>query len=837
MKFLKIISLIAALLLSATAVHAAPDSKGTDFWLAFPGQLSSGQLTLFIAGDTSTSGNVSIPGLAFSQNFIVTPGQVTVVNLPVNAQLTTIDGIEAKGIHVTAENEVTVYGLNRASATTDAYLGLPTDILGLEYLALGFGNVNIVNGTEFAVAATADNTTVTITPSVTTGARTAGTPYNIVLNQGQVYQLRDTNPAPDDLSGTIITSDKKIAVFGGHECANIPDGNTLACDHVVEALPPTETWGKSFVTIPLATRENGDTFRFLASVNGTHLTVNGTVVATLNRGQFHQQIINGPATITSDQPILVAQYSNGCTFDSSCGPTDGDPFMMLIPPFEQFLGQYTVSTPDAQGNPSPQFPANFVNVVAPNTALGTITIDGTAINDIPASNKTILAIGSSGFTGAQISLSQGSHTLSGSLPFGAFLYGFGFFDSYGYPGGLSLAPVARVSHVALTPKEAFNQIGTQHCVTANVTDQNDQILVGVRVDFNVTGANQTAGFSNTNSDGNAEFCYTGQHAGQDTITAAVGDISDTASKSWVVEGNNPPTAISPSPPDVTTPEDTPKLITLKGSDPENNTLTFIIPARSTHGSLTQTCGANSASKKTKTKKPKKPKKGKDGGTAAVIPVVVECNITYTPDPNYNGPDSFTFKVNDGTVDSAPATVNITVTPVADAIQIDDESVIFESKTASNPGFFSPGIAVGFTVSNPDNRDSITLDVLSLRAQNKPKNCGANIADSDVIVFAPPTFSEVVPLFQNAGEIKAAEIGGDAMKIATLQGCSITLVVEFTFQQHNVQTQFSGSACIDSDTLELTSPCPISVASASRRSRALNGATTNTAAKMAPPRVR
>src|ERR1051326_2230805 len=216
MKFLKIISLIAALLLSATAVHAAPDSKGTDFWLAFPGQLSSGQLTLFI------------PGLAFSQNFIVTPGQVTVVNLPVNAQLTTIDGIEAKGIHVTAENEVTVYGLNRASATTDAYLGLPTDILGLEYLALGFGNVNIVNGTEFAVAATADNTTVTITPSVTTGARTAGTPYNIVLNQGQVYQLRDTNPAPDDLSGTIITSDKKIAVFGGHECANIPDGNTLA---------------------------------------------------------------------------------------------------------------------------------------------------------------------------------------------------------------------------------------------------------------------------------------------------------------------------------------------------------------------------------------------------------------------------------------------------------------------------------------------------------------------------------------------------------------------------------------------------------------------------------
>ena len=42
------------------------------------------------------------------------------------------------------------------------------------------------------------------------------------------------------------------------------------------------------------------------------------------------------------------------------------------------------------------------------------------------------------------------------------------------------------------------------------------------------------------------------------------------------------------------------------------------------------------------------------------------NLTYTPAANYNGPDSFTFTVNDGTVDSAAATVSITVTPVNDA---------------------------------------------------------------------------------------------------------------------------------------------------------------------------
>ena len=41
-------------------------------------------------------------------------------------------------------------------------------------------------------------------------------------------------------------------------------------------------------------------------------------------------------------------------------------------------------------------------------------------------------------------------------------------------------------------------------------------------------------------------------------------------------------------------------------------------------------------------------------------------FTYVPDANYNGADSFTYKVNDGTDDSNVATVNLTVKPVNDA---------------------------------------------------------------------------------------------------------------------------------------------------------------------------
>ena len=42
------------------------------------------------------------------------------------------------------------------------------------------------------------------------------------------------------------------------------------------------------------------------------------------------------------------------------------------------------------------------------------------------------------------------------------------------------------------------------------------------------------------------------------------------------------------------------------------------------------------------------------------------SFTYTPAANYNGPDSFTYKANDGTADSSPVTVSLTVTAVNDA---------------------------------------------------------------------------------------------------------------------------------------------------------------------------
>jgi hypothetical protein len=410
---------------------------------------------------------------------------------------------------------VAVYGLNRIQYTTDAYLGLPKDVLGTEYRVLAYTSNGLPS--QLTVVASENATTVTINPTTDAGSHPAGVPFDVTLQQGEVYQLGGAV----DVTGSSVIADKPVAVYGGNNCANIPPGYGY-CDYLVEQMPPLTAWGKSFVTVPLAARSKGDTFRILANEDNTAVTINGAVVATLNKGQFHEQIIEVSSVITSSAPVLVAQYANGSQYDEALG----DPFEMLIPPFEQFLTKYTVSTP-ADG-----FEINYANLVVSNAEVGNVKMDGVAI---PAASYS--PIGSSGFSGAQVAITQGGHTFSGTLPFGVFVYGFNDDDSYGYPGGSSYSPIAVVSKVNLTPKTGTSLINKAYCLVATILDQKDQPLKDIRVDFMATGVNSAVGSVQTNVSGAADFCYSGANVGTDTVTAMVGTLFDMATVTWT-KGNS-----------------------------------------------------------------------------------------------------------------------------------------------------------------------------------------------------------------------------------------------------------------------------------------------------------
>ncbi|HZB23348.1 MAG TPA: Ig-like domain-containing protein, partial [Gaiellaceae bacterium] len=89
----------------------------------------------------------------------------------------------------------------------------------------------------------------------------------------------------------------------------------------------------------------------------------------------------------------------------------------------------------------------------------------------------------------------------------------------------------------LTPPSATNTVDEEHCVTATVEDTFGNPTPGVAVNFSVSGTNPRVGAGVTDMNGEAEFCYFGVFAGDDTITAtAVGGTnpSDTATKRWVL---------------------------------------------------------------------------------------------------------------------------------------------------------------------------------------------------------------------------------------------------------------------------------------------------------------
>lgn len=409
---------------------AIVDNRGKEFWLAFPAQYqaSAPALTLLITAETSTTVQVTAPGVSFSSAVTVAAGSSVTVILPETAMLGAMDGVENLGVHVLADQDISVFGIEYQAYATDGYLGLPVTALGSQYLVASYQTDLAVGSTEFALVAAQDGTSVTITLPVSVGAHPALSPYAVSLNLGQTYQIQDP-VLNDDLTGAQISSNQPVALFGANSCVDIPSG-VITCNMVLEQMFPLTAWGVNFVTFPLATRKNGDTFRFLASVDGTQVGVNGTMLPTLNRGQFLDRVLTVPSVVTASAPLLVIQYSNSRLFDDPAN-LNGDPSMTLIPSTDHFRDDYLVAVPYSG------FATNELNVVAPNGAVGSVNLDGSAI---PAGSFT--PIGASGFSGVQLAVAPGPHHLSGSSPFGIQAYGFDARDAYGYAGGLKFSTIA-----------------------------------------------------------------------------------------------------------------------------------------------------------------------------------------------------------------------------------------------------------------------------------------------------------------------------------------------------------------------------------------------------------
>jgi VCBS repeat-containing protein len=90
-----------------------------------------------------------------------------------------------------------------------------------------------------------------------------------------------------------------------------------------------------------------------------------------------------------------------------------------------------------------------------------------------------------------------------------------------------------------------------------------------------------------------------------------------------------------------------------------------------------------------------------GAQHGTLALNADGSFSYTPDANYNGLDSFTYKANDGEADSNVATVSLTVTPVNDApVAVDDSYITNEDTTLT--------VAAASVLANDSDVDSAAL---------------------------------------------------------------------------------------------------------------------------------
>lgn len=234
------------------------NSEGTEFWLCFTrnymnerrdGIGNSNQLInleLFITANTTSKVTVEIDGIGYKKQVKVEGGTVTNLAVDPSAQVMGEEVIQRLGVHIISDNPISVYGLSRRWQTTDTYLGLPVSVLGTEYRAICYSFSEGMMS-QFSVVATEDSTKVTIIPTVKTRKHPADKPYTVNLKRGDVFPVgaEVEGGGTGDLTGTLIRSNKKIAVFSGHQCAYVPRG-LIGCNHLVEQLPPINAWGKHY---------------------------------------------------------------------------------------------------------------------------------------------------------------------------------------------------------------------------------------------------------------------------------------------------------------------------------------------------------------------------------------------------------------------------------------------------------------------------------------------------------------------------------------------------------------------------------------------------------------
>lgn len=415
--------------------------EGYDFWFAVPYSILTRTTTegwadapamISITARNSTwvvveSGDgVSLP----RTDLFIPAGGVGKVKLPENIFLSENDSEKPsnKGIHISSAEPVSVVVFTAFCWASESFRVYPSEWVGKRYYTLNlyqdkFGDH--LCPPEFVVVATEDATSVTYTPKVATGKVSAGSGKSVTLQKGQTLLVLGKpsesvswNTDRSDLTGSLITSNKPVAVISGHTKAAYPQfpdvSQNLSYEYprntIFEMMPPVEHCGKEFIIVSYYNTNRccqtnnsvggiNSMLRFVATESGTFISkaiynysqnsielvrVSNSMLA----GEMCDIVVKYPevAYYVSNKPVLAGLYNFSWSEDvlSSLSRSGASALIYCIP-IERWISRAIIPIEPTSGY------ENYLYVTFKTSDLGKLYYNGQTFSSKFGSGITSIA--------------------------------------------------------------------------------------------------------------------------------------------------------------------------------------------------------------------------------------------------------------------------------------------------------------------------------------------------------------------------------------------------------------------------------------------------------------
>lgn len=441
----RLLQIFIALFCLINTSQALSPSSSREYWVSTFGMNKDSaiaadstlqQFWVLVSSKNGCTGTITNPNTGYSKSFTVAPNSVSKVGIPYiqvyNHSDTDSVFVSKRSILVTTSDSAAVYLGNYQQSTYDATAVFPVKSLGVSYRVImsnhpkNFFKQYYDNTAAINIISTEDNTILkfNLADTVKNGNETylPNVDYYKTLNKGEVLNIVGLKLLGSSFESTNC---HKIAVFSGNYCSQIPY-NCLACDLLVEQIPPVNTWGQRFMVRSTLKRVNDSRIYITANEDNTLVTINkpaSQYTFSLNSGEYVD--INSDTIgidITSSKPIAVVQFAEGVQLSKR-----GDPMMMWINPNEQMIREAIFAAP-----PTVHVTNHYIQLFVNTTDISNTYLDGVNI----ASAFSIFSLNTN-YAVARIEISPTTHHIKNTGGFLGYVYGYdsGAYltqESYGY---------------------------------------------------------------------------------------------------------------------------------------------------------------------------------------------------------------------------------------------------------------------------------------------------------------------------------------------------------------------------------------------------------------------